>query len=96
MSSAPEINPCEAGIVKATIAEPPDSKSSWIGQTLAAIGALVSAVYLANIGVGVFELSPDNLPGIGNIDEFLFSLLLLYCLQKLGLNPLPFLRSRKT
>jgi len=50
--------------------------------------------YLANIGVGIFELSPDNLPGIGNIDEFLFSLLLIYCLQKLGVNLLPILRPR--
>ena len=52
----------------------------------------MSAPYLANVTGGFLEFSPDNLPGLGNIDEFLFSLLLVYCLQKLGINLLPFLK----
>jgi len=94
MTPVPETNPHDGGALKATRAEPPQTKPGWIGQSLAAVGALVSALYLANIGAGFVELSPDNLPGIGNLDEFFFSLLLIYCLQKLGLNLLPFLRPR--
>ena len=94
MTPAPEVKTYESSIVKDAIAEPREAKPGWLGQMLALVGALVSALYLANIGVGIFELSPDNLPGIGNIDEFLFSLLLIYCLQKLGVNLLPILRPR--
>jgi hypothetical protein len=66
--------------------------SGWKGYLLASIGALVSALYLANIGAGIVEIGPDNLPGIGNLDEFLFSLLLIYCLRTLGIDLLPYLR----
>lgn len=68
------------------------AKPGWLGTSLAVIGALASALYLANVTGGILEFSPDNLPGLGNIDEFLFSLLLVYCLQKLGINLLPFLK----
>lgn len=71
---------------------PPAAKTGWIGKSLAAVGALISALYLANVTGGFIEFSPDNLPGIGNIDEFLFSLLLVFCLQKLGINLLPMLK----
>ena len=30
---------------------------------------VVAALYLANIGAGVIELIPDNIPIIGNLDE---------------------------
>ena len=33
--------------------------------------ALISVVYLINPTAGVFELLPDNIPFIGNIDETL-------------------------
>ena len=69
--------------------------SGWLGKTLAAAGAVISFAYLANIGAGFIELGPDNLPGVGNIDEFLFSLLLIFCLQKLGINLLPLLRDTR-
>jgi hypothetical protein len=51
------------------------------------IGA-ISAVYLANLGAGVLELGPDNLPLIGNIDEFIVSIILMKSLAELGLNKL--------
>ena len=63
-----------------------------MGYVLAAAGALVSALYLANIGAGFVEIGPDNLPGVGNLDEFLFSLLLIFCLRKLGIDLLPYLK----
>jgi hypothetical protein len=51
----------------------------------AAGGAIISVLYLLNPGWGVFELLPDNLPIIGNLDEVFFTLLLLWCLQTLGI-----------
>ena len=66
--------------------------TGWLGYLFAAAGALVSAVYLANIGAGIFELSPDIVPGVGNLDEVLFSFLLIFCLRKLGIDLLPHLK----
>ncbi len=37
------------------------------------IVALVSACYLFNPDFGVFELLPDNLPVVGNLDEVFFA-----------------------
>lgn len=64
----------------------------WTGHAYAAIGAVVSVLYLANIGAGILEIGPDNLPVVGNLDEVFFSFLLLFCLRKLGIDLLPHLR----
>jgi len=69
-------------------------ESKWLTRALALAGALVSAIYLANMGAGFVELIPDNIPVAGNIDEVLFTLLLIYCLRRLGIE-LPHLRSRE-
>lgn len=52
-----------------------------------ALSALTSVVYLLNPGAGVFELLPDALPVVGNLDEAAFVALLLTSLRgfrKLG------------
>lgn len=46
-------------------------------------GALLSVIYIVNPGSGVVELLPDNLPGIGNIDEAAMTALLLACVRAL-------------
>ena len=46
----------------------------------------ISALYLLNIGVGVFEFVPDNLPLVGNLDEATATFLLLNCLAYFGIN----------
>lgn len=33
------------------------------------LASVLGAIYLLNPGMGVFELIPDNLPIIGNLDE---------------------------
>jgi hypothetical protein len=50
------------------------------------ITGLLSALYLANIGAGIVEIIPDNLPGVGNLDEFIASLILLNSLAHFGLD----------
>lgn len=39
-------------------------------------------LYLLNPGLGVFELIPDNIPGIGNLDEGAAVALLIYLVRK--------------
>ena len=59
---------------------------SIVKSLFIAVVGLLSAVYLANIGVGVIEFIPDNLPVVGNIDEALATLLLLNSLAYFGIN----------
>lgn len=47
---------------------------------------LFSLLYLINPGAGVFELIPDNIPIIGNIDEAAAVVLLLSCLRYFGID----------
>jgi len=65
--------------------EPQQKPRGWLGAIGAAFGAVVSVIYLCNPGLGIFEILPDALPVIGNLDEVFFTLLLLYCLQNLGI-----------
>lgn len=46
---------------------------------------LLSALYIINPGAGIFELIPDNLPFIGNLDEAAAVALLLACLRYFGI-----------
>lgn len=51
-----------------------------------AVTGLLSAIYLMNIGVGVVELIPDNIPLAGNIDEAIAILLLINALAYFGIH----------
>lgn len=57
----------------------------------AGIAALVSAAYLINPTAGIFELLPDNLPIIGNLDEVFFTWVLIASLTALGIK-IPLMR----
>jgi hypothetical protein len=45
---------------------------------------LLTALYLLNFGLGYIEIIPDNAPLIGNVDEFIASVLLLWSAKKMG------------
>jgi len=47
---------------------------------------MAAVIYLLNPGAGFFELLPDNLPFIGNLDEAAAVGLLLMCLKYFGLD----------
>ncbi len=47
---------------------------------------LFCLIYLLNPGAGIFELIPDNLPFIGNLDEAAALATLLMCLKYFGIN----------
>jgi len=47
---------------------------------------LFCLIYLLNPGAGIFELIPDNLPLIGNLDEAAAVATLLMCLKYFGIS----------
>ena len=63
---------------------------SFFGIFLAIFGILFSLVYIINPTAGVFEILPDNLPIVGNIDEAGVTYFLFMCLRYLGLDLIPF------
>lgn len=57
------------------------TKKIWV-----ALIGFISAVYLINPGMGIFEIIPDNFPFIGNLDEATATFLLLSTLSYFGLD----------
>lgn len=56
---------------------------------------LFCLIYLLNPGAGIFELIPDNLPLIGNLDEAAAIATLLMCLKFFGIELPDFFRRDK-
>jgi uncharacterized membrane protein YkvA (DUF1232 family) len=46
------------------------------------IGIIIGVIYILNPTFGVFEIIPDNIPYIGNLDEASAVLLILACLKE--------------
>jgi hypothetical protein len=65
---------------------PGEKRTMLKGISVFCLG-VISLLYLLNIGVGVIELIPDNIPFVGNLDEGSATLLLLMCLRYFGLDP---------
>ncbi len=56
-------------------------------KTILALGSiLIGLIYILNPGFGLFELIPDSIPVIGNLDEAGAVLLILSGLRYLGLD----------
>lgn len=68
-----------------------DDQMKRIGAIL---GIIVSTLYLLNFSLGFAEL-PDNLPIIGNLDEFAAAALLIASLKHFDIDFTNFLVSRK-
>jgi len=47
---------------------------------------LLALLYILNPTAGVFEIIPDNLPLVGNLDEAAAVALLLMCLKYFGID----------
>jgi hypothetical protein len=73
----------------------PPAPRSCLGTSLAVVGLLASGLFLANPTMGVLFELPDNLPGVGNLDEVLASAIFFSCLSYLGIR-LPFLGMRRS
>lgn len=53
--------------------------------TVVCIG-LLATLYILNPTAGVFEIIPDNLPLVGNLDEAAAVALILMCLKYFGID----------
>lgn len=60
----------------------------------AIIGIIISTIYLLNFTAGIWEL-PDNLPIIGNLDEFAAATLLIASLKYFNIDLTSFLNWKK-
>lgn len=69
----------------------PDSVKTPMQKATALILAVISGMWLLNFNMGVAEI-PDVLPIIGHIDEAAALLILLRCLQYLGIDVMPLIR----
>lgn len=56
---------------------------------------ILSVLYLLNPTAGIFELIPDNIPGLGNLDEATAVFLLISCLRYFGLDAANFFKPKK-
>lgn len=65
---------------------PQKSKTRSPKDILVVILLVISILYLINPGAGIFELIPDVVPVVGNLDEGLATTLLLSCLSYFGYN----------
>ena len=85
----PELPPIPPKVAPppAVVQVPP--RGGW-SKFLAILVLLLSGLYLINPTLGVFELLPDNLPLVGNLDEAFFTLAFVSALASLGLR-IPFL-----
>jgi hypothetical protein len=61
-------------------------KRTVVGSIFAGLFGALGAVYLINPTAGFFELIPDNLPVVGNLDEAAAVLLLISCLAYFGID----------
>ncbi len=57
------------------------SVNSFTKKILAIITILICIGYILNPGAGFFEILPDNLPFIGNLDEAGATVLLIKCIS---------------
>ena len=62
----------------------PVEQPSW-GRTLAWLTIVLGSVYIINPTAGIFELLPDNLPMIGNLDEAAAMFLIFSAMRYLGM-----------
>lgn len=57
----------------------------FLKNTAYLISGLLSAVYLSNIGAGIIEFIPDNIPVVGNLDEIIATIIFLKSVAYFGL-----------
>jgi len=64
----------------------PGRQGDVLKKYIVVVLGLLAALYIVNPGAGVFELIPDNLPLVGNLDEAAAVALLLMCLRYFGID----------
>lgn len=60
--------------------------NSGLRKAVALFGIILGVIYIINPTAGFFELIPDNLPFIGNLDEAAAVWMILRCLREFGID----------
>ena len=55
-------------------------------SVVVALLGLLSVIYILNPGAGIFDLIPDIIPFVGNLDEAAATALLISCLGYFGID----------
>jgi hypothetical protein len=63
---------------------------------LVGLAGFLSLLYILNPTMGIFELLPDNLPFIGNLDEATATMMLFAALRYFGWDVTDLFSKRKT
>lgn len=61
-----------------------------------AASGVIALLYLLNPGMGIFELIPDSLPLVGNLDEAAAAAVLIAALRYFGFDSTRFFRARRS
>lgn len=64
-------------------------------NTVVIFVGLLAIFYILNPGAGIFELIPDNIPFLGNLDEATAVVVLLACLRYFNIDIANFFSRRK-
>jgi hypothetical protein len=63
-----------------------EGKRSLFGSIVIGLFGALGVIYLINPTAGFIELIPDNIPGIGNLDEAAAVMLVISCLSYFGID----------
>ncbi|MBM4312063.1 MAG: DUF1232 domain-containing protein [Deltaproteobacteria bacterium] len=61
-----------------------------------AASGIIALLYLLNPGMGIFELMPDSLPLVGNLDEAAAAAVLIAALRYFGFDSTRFFSARRS
>lgn len=65
-------------------------------KALFTLSGILGLIYILNPSLGVFEILPDNLPILGNLDEATATYLIILALKEHGLDLTKFISSPKS
>ena len=63
-----------------------EEKKNVFSSILVGVLGAISAVYILNPTAGIFEIIPDNIPVIGNLDEAAAAAILVSCFTYFGVD----------
>jgi hypothetical protein len=63
------------------------AEESRMKNNMVLLFGILAVIYLLNPGAGIFEILPDNLPIVGNLDEAAAAGILIYCLKYFKIDP---------
>jgi hypothetical protein len=83
MAELEDFDDIDEAVEGEVIPEEYEQQPGW-GRALAWATIILGGLYIVNPTAGVFELIPDVVPGLGNLDEAAFMFLIFGAMRYLG------------